>query len=559
MRWILLGFAAAVSALPAAAWDEDYRHGRVRYADPGVVLQRATESSAEEAGPNLPFLPGDRVWSDRGGRIEFQFADGSLVRLDSRSKLDYVAHEEGSGERLVLHLWSGRMHVSVPDRRSAEVEIETPAGYVILRDGGSFRIDADAAETRLSVYEGEAELESGRRRVAVGPGERSWASRGDTPESPRRFDRREQDDFAAWCEAREDRAAWAGNSERYLPDEIDPYAGELENHGSWYFMAEVGQVWRPYVNAGWSPYTNGRWIWTSYGWTWVPEESWGWAPFHYGRWGHSTSVGWYWIPGSAWGPAWVSWAVGSDYVGWCPLGQRDRPVDYGRGALRTGAARAERGSWVYTRRSELGAPDLARRRATPPAEVVSGLHIVESARARPSRDLRVVDVDTGGRREAVRRDGRLKPSPGDTVPELRNDPATTIPGAILRRPRQENRPDTRYDERPEVSREHNRGASGSQAREVGAAPRGERPGAAQERSLGESRPRPAATPRPRDNEPDRDVLRRIFRPLSDSHRAEPRQASPRSTPPPRVEPRKATPPPAPPPTQKPRARERDHH
>src|SRR4029077_6328240 len=98
-------------------------------------------------------------------------------------------------------------------------------------------------------------------------------------------DARARDDFDRWNDDREERVAWSGGSSQYLPEEINPYASELENHGSWYFVAEVGHVWRPYVSPGWRPYTDGRWSWTSYGWTWIPNESWGWAPFHYGRWG----------------------------------------------------------------------------------------------------------------------------------------------------------------------------------------------------------------------------------------------------------------------------------
>jgi hypothetical protein len=52
-------------AVPGTA-QEEYRHGRIRYLEPQVTLQRATETGAEEAVVNLPFLPGDRVWTDCG-------------------------------------------------------------------------------------------------------------------------------------------------------------------------------------------------------------------------------------------------------------------------------------------------------------------------------------------------------------------------------------------------------------------------------------------------------------------------------------------------------------
>ena len=119
---VATGLAAGLVASSALA-DEGYRHGRVRFVEPGVTLQRATEVSAEEALANLPFLPGDRVWTDSAGRAEFQFPDGTVVRLDRRSKLDYAGHEEGQDERIVLRLWSG----------SAIVRVRTP-GLRPLRD-----------------------------------------------------------------------------------------------------------------------------------------------------------------------------------------------------------------------------------------------------------------------------------------------------------------------------------------------------------------------------------------------------------------------------------------
>ena len=91
-----------------------------------MTLQRATETSAEEAIRNLPFLPGDRVWTDATGRTEFQFPEGTVVRVDSRSKLDYADHDEGEQERVVLRLWSGSMILRSRAQQSAIFDIETP-------------------------------------------------------------------------------------------------------------------------------------------------------------------------------------------------------------------------------------------------------------------------------------------------------------------------------------------------------------------------------------------------------------------------------------------------
>src|SRR4030095_5439456 len=62
-----------------------------------------------------------------------------------------------------------------------------------------------------------------------------------------------------------------------------------------------------------------------FGWFWVGYDHWAWPTHHYGRWGLNASR-WFWIPDGRWGPAWVSWARGPGYVGWCPRGFGGRAV-----------------------------------------------------------------------------------------------------------------------------------------------------------------------------------------------------------------------------------------
>jgi hypothetical protein len=591
MVGVLVGSAAAASA------EDSYRHGRVLSAEPVVSLQRANEPGAEEAFPNLPFLPGDRVWTDRAGRAEFQFADGTILRLDSSSKLDYVAHDDGGGDRVVLRLWSGGLYLHNRDGRGfPDFGIETPGGVVEARERGVYRVDVEAGETRLSVFEGEASLEA-EREVRVGAGERAYARRGETTEDPRAFDRAALDDFDRWDADREDRQAYAGNRRGYLPETVLPYAGELDTYGAWYYQSEIGHVWRPYVAAGWRPYFDGRWVWTVYGWTWVPNETWGWAPFHYGRWDYTPMLGWYWIPGNAWGPAWVSWAIGPNYIGWCPLGHRDRRVVFGSRRVERGHAvprgNASGGSeaWAYVRRADFGSTDLARRieSAVPAGHEV---HAIEQVHARPAHDLIKVEGGGGGTGPvAAPRNVRTRFGPGDTTPELRTDPATTIPFPVARRRHRDAEDD---GTRPAPSLR-------TAAPEPAAPP-------AEPVHPTDARPHrvyvPAdPAPRPRDpahpTDGDREVMRRVFGPLSqprpadgaerpvaqprpadggrpwrdrpsgaESARPAPPRDEPRAAPAPRADPHgAATPPrgsaarPAPPPAspaEKPAQKEKDH-
>jgi hypothetical protein len=521
----------AGSVGPTFAQDS-FRHGRIRYLEPSVSLQRESETSSEEAVPNVPFLPGDRVWSDGSGRAEFQFADGGVLRLDSRGKLDYVAHEDNGRDRVVLKLWSGGLYIHARDDRNGGLEIETPGALVEIGAGGVFRLDVESGETRLSVYEGEASLASGGRRVSVGAQERTYARSGESPEPPRRFDPdREADDFDAWDRERQGQDSWADEGRRYLPEELTAYSGELAANGVWRYEASVGNVWQPYVGAGWSPYVSGRWTWTPYGWTWIPGESWGWAPSHYGRWGVSASFGWYWIPGRTWGPGWVSWASGGDYVGWCPLGRRDQPV-YGSRAYGQSVYRGMGGpGWSFVRRGELGARDLTRRRVERADD--AAIRLVDSPLARPTRDGREFRVVEGGGR-MVPRAVRTRPTPGDTVPELRADRTTTIP---VPRPRTEGQHYQRRNEggaRDDSGNGGTRDATGTapaplpapreHATDTRAARRRVEAGTP-DNGNAPTRTRPRADETPRsdarrerpssEREADHEVLGRFFRPLND--------------------------------------------
>jgi hypothetical protein len=95
----------------------------------------------------------------------------------------------------------------------------------------------------------------------------------------------------------------------------------LATSGTWVEVGSYGRCWHPAgVAVEWRPYCSGNWEWTDSGWYWVSDEPWGWACYHYGTWFSDPNYGWVWIPGVEWAPAWVSWRVGGDHIGWAPCG-----------------------------------------------------------------------------------------------------------------------------------------------------------------------------------------------------------------------------------------------
>jgi len=103
------------------------------------------------------------------------------------------------------------------------------------------------------------------------------------------------------------------------------FYGPLGAYGQWADVGDYGRCWVPGgVGPDWQPYCDGDWVSTDDGWYWESDEPWGWATYHYGRWAFAPGFGWCWIPGTQWAPCWVSWWEGDGYIGWAPLGPRDR-------------------------------------------------------------------------------------------------------------------------------------------------------------------------------------------------------------------------------------------
>jgi hypothetical protein len=293
---------------------------RLKYLDGEVLFRTPDASDWSAASLNTPLEEGDSVFCPDGTRAELQLPDGSMVRLDSGSRLNIIANEE---KFVHLNLASGRLYVrTVQTGSSGALQIDADDTTVLPAARTRLRLDMlpDGQED-VSIFKGSAYVEGNGSRTRVRAGEHIALEEGHNELLPLNA----PDSWESWNMERDRAMPVYGKSGSYLPEELAIYGGELEASGSWVSAPEYGMVWRPTVllSDDWAPYRSGYWGWRGDDYVWISTESWGWVPYHYGRWTVIGSFGWCWVPPGRgdvyWGPGYVGWYRTGSHVGWTPL------------------------------------------------------------------------------------------------------------------------------------------------------------------------------------------------------------------------------------------------
>lgn len=322
--------ALLVALMPAAALSAELGAARISLIRGDVQIYTEDTGDWVPASINTPLREGDRVWAPEGGRTEIQIEGGVYIRLDANTSLDILALRE---ESFQFYLNGG--HAYINNRRGGveHIQVDTPLSSIGCYDNTLVMVDvAESSATDVSVIKGYAyaETREGKSRIEAGKTLHILEDGGAeiSPIGP-------PDEWEKWNLKRDRKLAEAGESRRYLPDELDPYAYELEEYGRWAYAPAYGYVWTPGItlSIGWSPYRIGRWCWIGGHYVWISYEPWGWVPYHYGRWAFVVNIGWCWVPPVAgavyWGPGYVGWVYTPTYVAWVPLAPGEIYYGYG--------------------------------------------------------------------------------------------------------------------------------------------------------------------------------------------------------------------------------------
>ena len=329
MRTSVLGTLLVLMLIPGLALGDDLGYIRLSLIEGDVQVMVKDTTDWTDAAINLALGEGDRLWVPDGSKAELQVRGGVMVRGDSDTSLDTLTV---SGDSAQFYLERG--HAYVNNRRGgiATAQIDTPLSSFRSYDNSIMMIDvAEDGATEVSVIKGYvyAENRAGATRVTAG---NTLTIRGD--ESADLSPIGSPDDWERWNKDR-DRHLYAGSdSSRYLPDELQDYASDLDGNGRWQYAPTYGYVWTPTVVVPtWAPYTVGRWVWIRGSYVWIAYDPWCWAPSHFGRWVVVPSLGWSWVPpaiGAAyWGPGYVGWIVTPATIAWVPLAPGEIYYGYG--------------------------------------------------------------------------------------------------------------------------------------------------------------------------------------------------------------------------------------
>lgn len=315
---------------PVLAFSAEYGRARIGFLSGDVQIQTADTPEWLPAATNTPLRDGDRVWVPPGARTEVQILGGAIIRLDAFTSLDALSLV---GDNIQLFLNSGRAYINNRRYGIDSVQVDTPLSSIVCRDDSLAMIDvAENGATEISVLRGDAYAETMNGKIRI-PGGNTLLIREDL--RAELYPLAAGDEWGAWNRERDRTLAGAGESLRYLPNELNEYAYDLDSNGRWITTADYGYVWVPSVSVSlkWAPYRNGRWVWMGGNYIWISYEPWGWAPYHYGRWAFLGGRGWCWVPprhGAAhWGPGYVGWVHTPTYVSWVPLAPGDTYYGYG--------------------------------------------------------------------------------------------------------------------------------------------------------------------------------------------------------------------------------------
>src|SRR5512142_3026468 len=134
---LLFAFLFILPAGAVSAQAADLAQGRVSLVQGDVRSQLAGSADWTTAAVNTPLQTGDRFWSPGNSRVELEFADGTVIRLDDDSALDILDLQAGV---LQVNLSMGHAYVRTGPVLRDTLQVDLPDTSVAVTGPARFRV-----------------------------------------------------------------------------------------------------------------------------------------------------------------------------------------------------------------------------------------------------------------------------------------------------------------------------------------------------------------------------------------------------------------------------------
>jgi len=208
----------------AGAQEYDYTKNsfaRLSYITGNAFIQNVSDLAYEEGIVNRPVMEGDRVGTI-DGRAEIYMRNGTYLRLDNNTKIDFLNIPKHKNDMTQVRLWAGNIYFSIGKlEKEKNIEILTADVSFFILDKGLYRIDIkENSETVISVFQGMVEAASESGSVLIKESQKMEIVQGQFTSRPKSFTPAADDGFDRWSEYRDSqvRKKLANN---YIPEELD--------------------------------------------------------------------------------------------------------------------------------------------------------------------------------------------------------------------------------------------------------------------------------------------------------------------------------------------------
>ena len=166
----ILMFLLSFNAIPSLSAEPDFGGGRISLIQGQVFIQAKDEEGWTEASVNFPVVDGDRIMTEREGRVELQFQNGTYLRIGEESQVDIIALSSDQ-ENGFFHLnqLEGKIYVNHHPilGKASSLYVDLFYGVLSSHVPSRFKIDFVSSQVRISVLEGGLEFKRDGRPIPV--------------------------------------------------------------------------------------------------------------------------------------------------------------------------------------------------------------------------------------------------------------------------------------------------------------------------------------------------------------------------------------------------------